>query len=120
MSWDQFYSTVKQTAIYAADKINQTADIATLQVKLSMAERKLNDAYAALGRVAYQHFTSEDNQADAVAKAIAPIEIALANVRALKQEIEAKKAQSESKSKEKKQEDTENTQADNTEHAAEE
>lgn len=101
MSWDQFYSTVKQKAAYAADKINQTADIAALQVKLSMAERKLNDAYAALGKVAYQHFTSDDNHADAVANAIKPVKLAMANVRALKQEIEAKKAENEGRADQK-------------------
>ena len=121
MSWDQFYNSFKKKAIYAADKINQTADIATLQVKLSLAEHKLNEAYADLGKVAYAHFTSESNEADAVAKAMAPVEIALANVNALKKEIEAKKAESTSKSEEKEPGDkTEDAQADSTENAAEE
>ncbi|MBQ4334309.1 MAG: hypothetical protein IJC63_02970, partial [Myxococcaceae bacterium] len=44
------------------------ADLATLQVKLSMSEHKLEEEYAALGRVAYKHFTEENNAADEVAK----------------------------------------------------
>lgn len=103
MSWDNFYNTVKQTAILAADKINQTADLATLQVKLSMAEHKLNDAYAALGKVAYAHFTSDESRADAVANAIKPVEIALANVKVLKEAIEDKKAENAARSEEKAQ-----------------
>ena len=92
MTRDEFYSNVKKKAIYAADKINQTADLATLQVKLSLAEHKLNEAYAELGRVAYQHFLSEDSQADHVANAMKPVEEAIANVESLKQAVEAAKA----------------------------
>lgn len=68
MTWDEFCNKAKTTVSKAADKINQTADLATLQFKLSMSERKLDEAYAELGRVAYQHFTEENNSADAVAK----------------------------------------------------
>ncbi len=69
MTWDQFCKDMKKAADKAADKINQTADLAALQVKLGIAEHKLNDAYATLGRVAFQHFSQKDNNADAVAAA---------------------------------------------------
>ena len=52
-SWNEFCKNVKKTATRAADKIGQTVDIATLQVKLSTAENKLDEAYATLGRLAY-------------------------------------------------------------------
>ena len=38
MTWDEFYSNFKRTVGIAADKINQTADLATLQVKLSLQD----------------------------------------------------------------------------------
>jgi hypothetical protein len=46
MNWDDLYSGLKVFANRAAIKINQSADIATLQVKLSMAERKLEETFA--------------------------------------------------------------------------
>jgi len=70
MTWDEFCNKAKTTVAKAADKINQTADLATLQVKLNMSVRKLDEAYAELGKIAYKHFTEEDNSADAVAKAM--------------------------------------------------
>lgn len=68
MTWDEFCNKAKTTVSKAADKINQTADLATLQFKLNMSERKLDEAYAELGKVAYKHFTEENSSADAVAK----------------------------------------------------
>ena len=38
-----------------------------MQVKLSMAEKKLEEAYAELGKAAYHHFCNEESTADAVA-----------------------------------------------------
>ena len=77
MTWDEFYGKVKTTVGKAADKINQTTDLATLQVKLSMAEHKLKDAYAELGRSAYKHFSEEDSSADAVAASMSLVDEAL-------------------------------------------
>lgn len=76
MTWDEFCDKAKKTVSKAADKINQTADLATLQVKLSMSERKLDEAYAALGRVAYKHFTEDASHADAVAAAMESVKAA--------------------------------------------
>lgn len=92
MTWDEFYGKVKTTVGKAADKINQTTDLATLQVKLSMAEHKLKDAYAELGRSAYKHFSEEDSSADAVAASMSLVDEALKAVDALKAEIEKLKA----------------------------
>ena len=76
MTWDEFCDKAKKTVSKAADKLNQTADLATLQVKLSMSERKLDETYAALGKVAYKHFTEEDSSADAVAAAMEAVKAA--------------------------------------------
>ena len=87
MTWDNFCASVKKTASKAADQINYSADLASLQVKLSLAEQKLEKAYASLGKTAYQHFTGEENTADAVAKAMLLVEEEKKAVLALKQKI---------------------------------
>lgn len=91
MTWDEFCSKCKQTVGTAADKINQTADIATLQVKLSVAEHKLNEAYTDLGRVAYHYFTNDDNTADTVSAAMDGVKAAKKEVDDLKAQIESRK-----------------------------
>ena len=59
MNWEEIYSGIRSFAGRAATKINQTADMATLQVKLSMAEHKLEETYAALGRASFGHFVED-------------------------------------------------------------
>ncbi len=88
MTWDEFCNGMKKTVDAATKKINQTADLATLQVKLSMAERKLNEAYAELGREAYRHFTSEESSPEAVIALCAPVDAAAKECEALKRQIE--------------------------------
>ncbi len=87
MTWDEFCNKAKKTVSKAADKINQTADLATLQVKLSMSEHKLEEEYAELGRVAYKHFTEENSSADEVAKAMEAVGAAQAVVDDYKKQI---------------------------------
>ena len=89
MTWDEFCSGVKKVAGQAADKINQTADLATLQVKMTMAEHKLNDAYAELGRAAYRHFTNENSSAELVSVMMADVTEAQKAVDELKSQIDA-------------------------------
>ena len=74
MNWDEIRNRVKKAAVKTADQINYSTDLATLQVKLSMAESRLEKAYTALGKVAYEHFTGEENAAEAVAEAMLRIE----------------------------------------------
>ena len=74
MNWDDVCNRVKKAAEKTADQINYSTDLATLQVKLSMAESRLEKAYTALGKVAYEHFTGEENAAEAVAEAMLRIE----------------------------------------------
>ena len=91
MEWNEFCNKVKRAAGKAADKINQTADLATLQVKLSMAEHKLTEAYAKLGEIAYRHFTEEENTAESVSLAMTDVETARGEVKALQEQIAAMK-----------------------------
>ncbi|MBQ1230640.1 MAG: hypothetical protein IIX80_06350 [Clostridia bacterium] len=91
MSWEAFCESVKRVAGQAADKINQTADLATLQVKLSMAESKLKDAHAQLGLAAYRHFSEEENTAEEVASAMKEVTQCRAACDKLRAEIEEAK-----------------------------
>ena len=95
MTWDEFCNGEKIAAGKAADKINQTADLATLQVKLTMAEHKLDDAYAELGRAAYRHFTDENSSAELVSVMMKGVTEAQKAVDDLKAQIEALKADEE-------------------------
>jgi 5'-deoxynucleotidase YfbR-like HD superfamily hydrolase len=69
MSWEQFREDAKRFVNRAASKINQTADIAGLQLKLSAAEHRLSTAYEALGEAAYLHFSTENADTTPIVKA---------------------------------------------------
>ena len=87
MNWDDLYSGIKDFANRAATKINQSADIATLQVKLSLAERKLEEAYAVLGKAAYRHFTEDEDRSDRVTACISAVQNIKIEIRALEEQI---------------------------------
>ena len=87
MNWDDLYSGLKVFANRAAIKINQSADIATLQVKLSMAERKLEETFAILGKAAYSHFTEDQDNSDKVAACISAVQNVKIEIRALQEQI---------------------------------
>ena len=88
MNWEEIYSGIRSFAGRAATKINQTADMATLQVKLSMAERKLEEAYAALGKVSFGHFVEDKENFDAISARITDVKNAMLEIRSIKQQIE--------------------------------
>lgn len=93
MNFDELYGNVKRFAHSAAKKINHTADMATLKVKLSSAESKLEEAYTLLGRTSYLHFTGEEDLSKRVALAVENVEAARCEVRKLRQQIAEAKAQ---------------------------
>ena len=97
MSWDTFCDNFKKAVGTAVDKINQSTDLATLQVKLSMAEKKLDDAFALLGRAAYRHFSAEESSVDEVTNAMKGVELQEKEVLNLKQQIEKLKQESAKK-----------------------
>ena len=74
MNWNEIRGRVKKAAAKTAAEINYSTDLATLQVKLSLAEGRLEKAYTALGKTAYGHFTGEENAAEAVAEAMLRVE----------------------------------------------
>lgn len=93
MNWDELYSRVKKAAEKTADQINYSTDLAALQLKATLAEQKLEKAYTALGKTAYQHFAGEKNTAEAVAKAMLRVENEKCAVALLKRRIAALKKQ---------------------------
>ena len=93
MSWDQFCSNVKNIARKTVDRIDYSADLANLNVKLAMAEKKVSEAYTELGKVAYSHFSGEENGADEVAKAMVQVNDAKRAVAELKLRIKRMKAE---------------------------
>ena len=93
MSWDQFCSNVKNIARKTVDRIDYSADLANLNVKLAMAEKKVAEAYTELGKVAYSHFSGEENGADEVAKAMVQVNDAKRAVAELKLRIKRMKAE---------------------------
>ena len=95
MNFDELCGGAKRFAKRAAKKLNETADIASLQIKLSAAEGKLEEAYTLLGRTSYLHFTSEEDHSKRVALAIENVDAAREKVRELKQRIADAKAAAE-------------------------
>jgi len=84
MTWDELCSKVKTGADVALEKISQTTDLATLRVKLSMAEHRLKEAYALLGKDAYRYFSEKTVSAETIAAAMAAVEKEKATVDAIR------------------------------------
>ena len=104
MTWNEFRNQAKNVAGRAADRINQSASIASLQLKLSSNERKLSAAYEALGKIAYKHFTEEqDTDVQKVTNAVEAVNAIQAEIKSLKTQIEQLKKQGEEKKEEKKE-----------------
>lgn len=88
MNWDEFYGGLRTLAGRAATKINQTADMAGLQVKLSMAERKLEEAYTALGKASFGHFVEDKQNFDQISTCITNVKDAMVEIRLVKAQVE--------------------------------
>ena len=88
MNWEEIYGGIRAFAGRAATKINQTADMAGLQVKLSMAETKLQEAYAELGRASFGHFVEDKENYDQIAACITNVKNAILEIRNVKVQIE--------------------------------
>jgi chromosome segregation ATPase len=88
MNWEEIYGNIRAFAGRAATKINQTADMASLQVKLSMAESKLQEAYGALGKASFGHFVEDKQNFDEIAAGITDVKNAMMEIRSVKAQIE--------------------------------
>ena len=89
MNWENIYGSIRSFAGRAATKINQTADMATLQVKLSMAEHKLEEAYAALGKASFGHFVEDKQNFDQISACITDVKNAKLEIRSVNAQIQA-------------------------------
>ena len=92
MSWDQLYDNVKHGVEKAANKLEQTADLASLQIRLAGAEHKMQEAYLVLGRIAYQNAVkpSEKTQEE-LAKAVRVVALARKTVREMREQVQKQK-----------------------------
>jgi chromosome segregation ATPase len=88
MNWEEIYGNIRAFAGRAATKINQTADMASLQVKLSMAESKLQEAYGALGKASFGHFVEDKQNFDEISACIVSVKNAMLEIRTVKAQIE--------------------------------
>lgn len=103
MNFDSIYSSVKDFAVRTADKLTHSADVATLQVKLAMAEKRLDEAYKNLGKLAYRNFSGKEDSAEKLQNAMSAVDVVKAEMKALKAQIEQKKreaAEAEQKARE--------------------
>ena len=98
MNFDELCGSVRHAARRAAKKVSETADIAALQIKLSAAQSKLEEAYTLLGRASYLHFTSEEDHSERVALAVGNVEAAKKRVDEIKAQIADAKAKNAAKS----------------------
>ena len=92
MSWDKFRENVKQFANQAADEINQSADYASLQIKLNVAQKRAEKAYAVLGKLAYRRFSDEEISNSDWERATTDIELVNGEIDKLRAQIDAIKA----------------------------
>lgn len=88
MNWEEIYGGIRAFAGRAATKINQTADMAALQVKLSMAEHKLEEAYGSLGKASFGHFVEDKENFEQISACITGVKDAMLEVRSVKQQIQ--------------------------------
>ena len=95
MKWDDVYGSFKRFAAHTAVRLNQTADIASLQVKLSAAEKNLSDAYGLLGRISYQHFSGDDDFSERVLAAVKAVDQAKEEVRIAEENLNEAKRRAE-------------------------
>ena len=92
MKLEELYDQVKITAEKAADKINKTTDLAALQVKLSVAQNHLKEAYAALGHAVYLQMKLGQDQAAKIVSLLEKITEAKKEVADLETQIKQLKS----------------------------
>lgn len=101
MNWDEVMESVKKVADATAKKVSQTADIASLQVKRTLCERKLEAAHAKLGRIAFRHFTEETDLSEEIAGAVKEVDLLMREVKDWDAQIaDAKRRAQEASAKE--------------------
>ncbi len=111
MTWEELRENLKTMTRRAAGKVSETVDLASLQVKLSLAQKELNEAYEQLGRVAYRHFSEEADRSEKVAIWVAAVDRKRAAVKKLEEEIARLKASAAESREESSEESSEASEA---------
>ena len=88
MNFDELCGSAKKIAQDTAKKLESTADLASLHIKLNAAQTRLEEAYLLLGRSSYLHFTRKEDFSERVALAVENVNRARREVLELKGRIE--------------------------------
>lgn len=73
MTWEEFRESARALGAAAAQKINHVTDVAAARVRLATVESRLKNAYAAFGKSAYLHFTSDETTPEELAEQVRQI-----------------------------------------------
>lgn len=89
--WNKVRKNVGTAAGKAAKKTGEVVDIASLYVKLKMAQAKLDGYYTALGKLTYKQLKTGESQAERIKPIVDKIDDTQAKMRALGKKIEDEK-----------------------------
>ena len=95
-NWDDIKAGVGRVANKTAKKVGEIADIASMQFKVRTLTAKKNTKFEKLGKLTYKQFKSDITQAEAIAVTVNEIDEIIAQIKELKEKIEAAKKESKS------------------------
>lgn len=88
MTWEEFRESARALGATAVQKIGEATDAAANRVRLATVEARLKNAYAAFGKAAYLHFTSDDSSPEELAEQVKQIALLEAEAAALRKGTE--------------------------------
>ena len=75
MDWKELQESTKAITGIAAQKINEMSDLASLHLKLKTSEYRLRVLYEELGKVSFQHVTTDDSRIEQIKKFVEAITV---------------------------------------------
>lgn len=91
MDWKEIQESTRALTDYAAQKINQVSDMASMRLKLKTMEIRLKELYEELGKASFNHFTKDDSGVEEISKYVEAIALLRRQIALQKKAI--KKAQ---------------------------
>ena len=91
MDWKELQDNTRALTDFAAQKINEVSDMASMHLKLKTMEYRLRGLYEELGKCSYDHFTKDDSGVESITRYVEAITILRHRIQAQKKAI--KKAQ---------------------------
>ena len=91
-TWDDICTTVDSWAKKASHKVEQLADSAALELRLSAKKAELEEQYTLLGRLTFEHEYIANEGTDSEQPISDKIAACVATIHALRDEIEKLKA----------------------------